>query len=64
MGLFFAKALQAAARTTNAAVQGVAVRSAQQPAARGGKGKPSCTPCEAMARREAAARAVRGVVGR
>lgn len=64
MSFFLAKAIQTAARTTNAAVHGVAQRSAAQGPAKKGDGKPGCTPCEAMARRRAAQQAVRGVAGR
>jgi hypothetical protein len=66
VSFFFAKAIQTAARTTNAAVHGLAQRNAAQAANTGrrGDGKPGCTPCEAMARRRAAQQAIRGISGR
>lgn len=59
MSKLLARLIQTTARTANAAAHGVAYKRAlqgpkQQPE------KPGCTPCEAMARREAARRVVNG----
>jgi hypothetical protein len=61
MSTFLARLIQTTAKTANAAAHGVAHKRAIQGA--GGKrkdDKPGCTPCEAMARREAARRIVNG----
>lgn len=59
MSLFLARLIQTGAKTANAAAHGVAQKRVAQ-----GNGKasdkPGCTPCEAMARREAAKRIVDG----
>lgn len=61
MSHFFARLIQTTAKTANAAAHGLAHRHAQQQASTKQRDdKPGCTPCEAMARREAAKRVVDG----
>jgi hypothetical protein len=62
MSVLFAKFLNVAARTAQAGASGYAQRPETAPKGRRRKGRKQagCTPCEAMARREAAQKLVSG----
>lgn len=64
MSLLLAKLIQTSARTANAAAHGLHRRSLMNPPKgkkkKPGAEKPGCTPCEAMARVEAARKLTRG----
>ena len=62
MSVLFAKLVRTAAKAGSAGVQGLAYRQAMSKAKKGRrKAKPGCTPCEAMARVDAAKKMVNGV---
>jgi len=55
MSLLLAQLIRTTAKTANAAAQGLHHRRLLQPSSKkGGAEKPGCTPCEAMARVQAA----------
>lgn len=60
MSQFLARLIQTSARTANAAAHGLANKRAREAPQKKGDNTPGCTPCEAMARREAARRVVDG----